>query len=295
MRRLLVVSHPAVVPVNQLVYAELQQRGWEIVLVTPKTWRHEFAATPFAAEPLPELAGSFVPIARVLVGRPQRHFYLARPVTDVRRWRPNVVFVEQEAFSLAAFQWGSAAARVGVPFGVQAAENLDRHLPAPVRLMRDFVLRRAAFVAARTPAAANLVVKWGFSGRVEVAPHAVPAWPVPEHHRTGDTFTVGFAGRLTSAKGLDDLVGAVQRLRAPVRLLLVGDGDLRSDLVRTSVVERHDRCAHRRQPRRHGERLCRDGCARAALADDAPVGGAVRTGARGGALVRRPGRRLVVG
>jgi glycosyltransferase involved in cell wall biosynthesis len=43
-------------------------------------------------------------------------------------------------------------------------------------------------------------------------------------------FTVGYAGRLVESKGLMDLLGAVRDLHAPVRLLLIGDGELRSQL-----------------------------------------------------------------
>lgn len=47
-----------------------------------------------------------------------------------------------------------------------------------------------------------------------------------------DEFTVLFVGRLDAGKGLSELVDAVARLResTPARLLLVGDGTLRSDL-----------------------------------------------------------------
>ena len=38
--RLLVVSHPAVVGVNQEVYRELRRRGWDVTIVVPSRWRH---------------------------------------------------------------------------------------------------------------------------------------------------------------------------------------------------------------------------------------------------------------
>ena len=37
--RLLVVSHPAVVSVNQVPYRELASRGWEVTIVVPDRWR----------------------------------------------------------------------------------------------------------------------------------------------------------------------------------------------------------------------------------------------------------------
>ena len=64
-------------------------------------------------------------------GRPQRHLYVARCASICREPRPDVGFVEAEAYSLAASQWRLAFNRTGVPFGVQCAENIDRSLPAP--------------------------------------------------------------------------------------------------------------------------------------------------------------------
>jgi glycosyltransferase involved in cell wall biosynthesis len=227
-RRLLVVSHPCVVPVNQSVYAELQRRGWEIAIVVPSRWRHEYSTSDFAPSPLPGLERSLRPLPVALPGRPQRHAYLARPSKVIRDFRPDVVFAEQEPFSVAALQWGTAAARAGIPFGVQAAENLDRPFSPAARAIRRWILPGAAFVAARSPAAARLAVAWGARGSVEFAPHAVPTWrgSVSRERADSTPFTVGYAGRLVPEKGIDDLLAAIGRLDAPVRLLVAGGGPL---------------------------------------------------------------------
>ena len=189
------------------------------------------------------------PTPVALAGRPQRHFYLTRCHALSTGARPDVAFVEAEPYSLSATQWGQVFTRQGIPFGVQCAENIDRALPLPVRALRSRVLRRAAFVAARSDSAARLARAWGASGEVALAPHAVPEWePAP---RAGDAerlcsagptrhpdapreaerpFTIGYAGRLVESKGLTDLLAAVRMLEAPVELLLIGDGELRAQL-----------------------------------------------------------------
>jgi glycosyltransferase involved in cell wall biosynthesis len=52
----------------------------------------------------------------------------------------------------------------------------------------------------------------------------------------GRAFTVGFAGRLTEEKGVQDLIRAVGLIAPPVRLLFVGDGPLR-DAVNGTALE----------------------------------------------------------
>lgn len=251
-RQLTVVSHPCVVPVNQLVYAALQERGWDVSLVVPNRWRHEYSAVTVRPRALPELASRLSALPVLLAGRPQRHFYLTRPGSLLKARRPAALFCEAEAFSLAAFQWGSAAQRLGIPFGVQAAENLDRSLPAPAREIQRWVLRHAAFVFARSPAAARRVHRLGARGVVELVPHAVPAWPDVPRQRP-NTFTVGFAGRLVPEKGVVDLLDAYAMMRSPARLLLVGDGVLRDTAALRPGVEVRTSCSHDDMPAAYAE------------------------------------------
>lgn len=223
------VSHPNVVTLNQEVYAELLGMGWDVICVVPSTWKDAYRPQGFRPRALEALEGRvrFLPVA--FGGEPQRHFYLASPTRVIRELRPDASFVEQEPFSVPALQWGSALGRAGVPFGLQADENLDRPFPWPAYAIRRTLLPRAACIAARSPRAGRLMRQWGATGRIEVVPHTVPRWT--EVARGGDlTFTVGFAGRLVPEKGLDDLVEAVGRLDGPVRLLLIGDGPMRQDL-----------------------------------------------------------------
>ena len=226
------MSHPAVVGVNQEPYRELAARGWEVSLVVPSRWRHAFASGTVRPHPIEGLEGALRPVPVAMAGSPQRHFYLARCGRLLAREKPQVVFLEEESFSLAASQWGRVCAARGLPFGVQCAENIDRSLPAPVRAMRGRVLERAAFVATRSNSAAELARAWGARGEVRFTPHAIPTWesppdssPLPAPRER--PFTVGYAGRLAESKGLADLLAAVRMLSAPVELLLVGDGALR--------------------------------------------------------------------
>lgn len=228
-RRLLVVSHPAVVAVNQEVYRELDRRGWHVEIVLPSRWRSEYSQKGMQPQVLEGLESALRPTAVALRGYPQRHFYLCSCRSLAARSHPDVAFVEAEPFAIAATQWGRALSRLGIPFGVQCAENIDRRLPLPVRLMRSRVLGDAAFVAARSDSATRLARAWGANGEVRLAPHAVPAWERAPRASSG-AFTVGYAGRLVPSKGLGDLLTAVRGLDAPVELLLIGDGELRAQL-----------------------------------------------------------------
>lgn len=231
-RRLLAVSHACVVPANQSVFGTLAQLDWRVDLVVPARWSHEYASKAFRAGTLPDLQGRIHPSPVALSGQPQRHFY--RPDAPGRLLHdigPDVALLEEETFSIAALQWAVACRRQGIPFGVQAAENLDRPLPRPARLCRAWTLRHAAFVAARSPTAKRLAERWGARGVVEVIPHAVPGWSTSAVPIRRNEFTIGFAGRLVPEKGLLDLVRAARQLGSGARVLLAGDGPQRAELA----------------------------------------------------------------
>ena len=233
-RTVVVVGHPNVVPHNQLVYLRLAELGWDVKLLVPNRWVDEYSPRGFTPQPVDGFRGTFV---RVRVGNPgpyQRHLYITRPSRWLKRWRPAAVFLEQEPFSIPALQWGSACERLGIPWGLQGDENLDRPFPWPARVIRRWTMPRADYFAARSPTAAGMLERWGARAPIAVVPHTNPEWrPLPpvSHNR----FTIGFAGRLVELKGIEDLLEAGRRLDFPYRLLVVGDGALRSEVERVDL------------------------------------------------------------
>lgn len=227
--RLLVISHPSVLAINQLPYAGLLEHGWEPFIVAPAQWRHEYAADRFPPEVLPQLAGRVVGRRVVLDGRVQRHFYLTDVSRLIKQVRPDVAFVEQEPTSAAGFQWSLALGRAGVPFGLQCAENLERPWPLSAKVFRRATLARTAFVAARSPAAARIVQMSRSDVPAPVIPHHLAPWSAPEA-RDHDEFVVGFAGRLVPEKGLFTLIDAAAGIDGVV-IRLVGNGPMKAALV----------------------------------------------------------------
>lgn len=235
-RSVLVVSHPNVVPHNQIVYTRLSAHGWDVHLVVPNRWVDDYTPEGWAPVAHPTFTGTF---CRVRVARPgaiQRHVYVTRPTLWLRRYRPAALFLEQEPYSVPTLQWGFAAQKLGLPWGIQADDNLDRPLPAPARAIRSWAMPRADFIAARSPSAAQMMRRWGAHGKVAVVPHTIPEWERPKRAERSERFTIGFAGRLVEAKGIRDLLAAAALLQFPFRLLMIGDGPLRAEVESTELV-----------------------------------------------------------
>ena len=210
----------------------MAQDGCSLAIGVPARWRSEFHGGSFAPEPLHGLEQALFTLPVLFPGRPQRHLYLVNPRSTLKAYRPSTLFIEAEAFSFSALQWGAAARSLRIPFGVQAAENLDRPLPAPVVAYRRWLLAEARFVAARSPTAAERARAWGARGEVVLLPHAVPLWNLSR--TPSAVFTIGYAGRLVPEKGISDLVDAFLRMTVPAELVLFGDGPLRPGIERDS-------------------------------------------------------------
>ena len=220
------VSHACVLESNQSIYASLETFA-ELTLIVPRRWRDELRPRRYPAQRHPNFDGTIVRVPTWGVGRPQRHVALTGAVRALRRARSQFLLVEEEPFSLAALYWTWAARRLGVPYAVQVAENLPRSLPRFFPSMVRRVLAHASFVMARSPAALEQARLWGYTGADSVVAHSVPM--ILAAKTATPSNVVGFVGRLTSAKGVDDLVAALQAHRQ-LRLRVAGDGPLRERL-----------------------------------------------------------------
>lgn len=243
-----VVSHAAVVPINQEPFAALAEAGADVVVFAPRRLRTDVrgriefrALDPFPGRvvALPVILGGY---RRALGGQRGIHLILYRGLAGaVAAARPDIVYAEEEPWSLAALQVARLSARLGVPFVVHANQNVAKRLPPPFEGIRRAVLSRAAGATVRNAAAAELLRSGGFAAPICPFPHAVD----PARYRVsppalgleGPVF--GFVGRLVPEKGVLEYLRAVAAVRQRISrgsALVVGDGPL-SDEAR-ALAER---------------------------------------------------------
>lgn len=245
--RLLVLSHAAVLAANQDLYARLvRAHGIDLTLVAPARWRSDLHG-PLQLEVTPALAGRVVGAAVLCPGHRALHWYV-RGLPDMRPRPPQVVYVDEEPWSLAALQALLLARRARARLVVATKQNVARRLPPPFAQVRRLVLRHAAAVLALTGEVAAVVRAQGYGGPLHVIPHGVAldqfapqpaararlraAWGVPPA-----AYLAGYAGRFLPVKGLSFLIAAAARLCAaatgppPVSLVLAGEGPERPRLA----------------------------------------------------------------
>jgi len=243
--RVLVISHAAVIPENQAPYCEMERlEGMELALIVPRAWRASvggrktFVRHERLQAPVVERKVRFS-------GHINLHYYpgLWLPALP---FLPDVVYADEDAHSLAAYQALRIAQTTRAAFVFKSNQSIAKVYPPPFRWTEGTVLREADGAIAIAPACAEVLREKGFGAAIDVIGHGVD----PEVFRPRDQrelrtklglegLVVGTMGRLSPEKGVRDLVEAWASLEAAGRpcLLIVGDGAQRRQLeARTASV-----------------------------------------------------------
>lgn len=249
--RLAVISHACVVDVNQRLFKQLcaTHPDVELLMIAPQRWRASTGSTVdysqvedagFTSRPLP-VVGS---------GQISLHVYrgLARAL---HQFAPDIVYLDEEPYSLPAWQTLRICRPAGYALCFMSAQNQVKRFPWPFSRVERMVL---AYADLAVPPAADIVGVLrtkGFDGEIVVIPHFVdtdlfqPLDRSDLKRELGLRGTViGYLGRLTPEKGLDDLREAAEMLwadGADPSVLLVGGGAMSDELREWSREHRPGR------------------------------------------------------
>jgi glycosyltransferase involved in cell wall biosynthesis len=233
---LLVVSHPCTTPINQQIYAELeQQTGWKISLIIPDQWKDEFGNV-LEGGVWPGLQASIEKVPVWKNGQIILHVYKRDWTTFFKKHAFDVVFVQNEPYALATAQicWANART-LKVPFGFHSCQNILKQYPPPFGWLESMVYRKSAFALPITEAVDEVLRAKKFRGSSEVC--ALPLDPKiyrprgPEGDRqliprADDEVVIGYVGRVIEPKGLRTLATALSSLRdLRWKLVVIGKGD----------------------------------------------------------------------
>jgi glycosyltransferase involved in cell wall biosynthesis/GT2 family glycosyltransferase len=231
--KVLRVSHSAVVDAWRDRERELRALGFEVRTVSARTWAEggrDVRLEPRADEP----------VVGVRTWGSHPALFLYGPVGLWRALRGgwDVLDIHEEPYALATVEV-LVLARLRDrldhrrrPYLVYTAQNVAKRHPWPFRRFETAVLRGAAGLVACNTQAGRIARQRGLRGRLAVVPLGVDRsrFPAVAHdERAHDGVVVGYAGRLTAAKGVDTVVEAIAGDRQ-MRLRVAGDGPERAAL-----------------------------------------------------------------
>ncbi|MBD2848689.1 glycosyltransferase family 4 protein, partial [Paenibacillus sp. IB182496] len=268
--RILAVSHPCTTDVNQQFYAELEALGHEVHVLVPANLRTAYAPDGVQVKRWPAYAGTLEQRRVFASGSVPLHGYLTPLRPLMRRYAPEVLFVEEEPYAVSA--WQAMRASRGLPMTrvVYSAQNIRKSYPPPFRWMEQYVLRAADAAAVVSEDVGAVLRAKQYSGRLLPFPLGVDTGqfrPLPETRArrraelgAGDELVVGYVGRFVEEKGIRVLCAAAEQLAAQpagqlgapsCRFLFVGGGPLLGEL--RELERRHPRAVTVREGVSHGE------------------------------------------
>lgn len=235
-RRVTVVWHGAMTAESRLPFQTLQEEGWEITLIAPATWR---LYVPYPQRYVPEKHETFraVPLPvyadwhGVIFGYKKIHKALNESC-------PDLLLVYEEPYSRVAFQLMRWSVARNIPLVVQTCQDLLKRYPPPFCWMEQAVLRHTSVGLGLNRTCLDVLKQKGYEGPSLVVPSGVDVAryqdstvePMFKKSTGQSEFRIGYVGRLSSEKGVDTILTALQMLPENVELVVAGDGPERTRL-----------------------------------------------------------------
>jgi glycosyltransferase involved in cell wall biosynthesis len=231
--KVLFVSHAYVVGVNQGKLNEIaRQENIKVGLLAPNNWKAlEWDRLIPLETPYSHIRTYSAAV--MFSGRVGAHLYPPWVIWKVLQdFQPDIIQIEEEVFSICAFEVAILARITNKPIVIFGWENQLRQLSLPRWQICKFVLNSARAIISGNQDGANVMEKWNYRGLLEVMPQMgvdpeffAPFTKSPPTNTS--TFQIGFLGRIAHSKGIDLIFRAVAQLRDSginSQIILCGSG-----------------------------------------------------------------------
>lgn len=235
--RVLLTSHAYTAEANLAkveALARLPDMGLSVI--APRVW-HDYLRT-VRMESRDARAVQLLTLPVLFSGRSNAFVYSPLSLWKaLESFRPDLLHIEQEPYSLAALEFLLLARMAHVrAVSLFSWDNIDRAWGYPKTAIERFVLSRLSLIVAGSSGAERRLRRQGFRGPVRIMPlvGVDPELFRPRDRVPPRPFTVGFVGRLVPEKGIGDLLRAFALLPRESRLVIVGRGELEPFILRRS-------------------------------------------------------------
>ena len=242
--KILIIGHTYTARVNRGKLYELAKYGdVKITVITPKIWPGDLLTEKSTG--LNQGNIEILSLRAKYEGRGARYFYFPNIMISINRIKPDIIHVEEGAGAICYFQ-----ALVMKKLFVPKAKTLfftwmnlrNRSRKPWTRFIERYNLRNSDYAIVGNEDGKQILLEKGFQKPIK----ALPQLGInPDIYCKIDTsslnkrlglnyFVIGFAGRLVKEKGLIILISALSKIQGEYKLLLIGRGDLKDEIIRLS-------------------------------------------------------------
>ncbi len=234
--KIFAVSHACVTDVNQQLYVELNRIGNNnVTLCVPQNWRSEYSNDVVVPGKLSNVDFPVLTLPVGLPGNINLHFYRRSARHCLHTTRPDVMFIDEEPWSIATAQWLRLCRREGIPAVVYTMQNIYKKYPFPFNLLEQGCYSTSQSIPVLNNEARDVLKRKGFNGDTPYLPLGcdLSLFHPDRTNRASipdlNGVVLGYMGRLVPDKGVDTLIeaAAILRTRDPLAkftLLIVGAG-----------------------------------------------------------------------
>jgi len=243
--KIAVVSHSCVVAINRKIYFELAKfRDIELTLFAPSYWKSDIRMKIERADESEGEKGRIIYINPYFAGNGSLYFYEYRFKKELRAIKPDIIFIDEEPWSLSALQtvYFSSIFKPLILFYTK--QNIYKRYPFPFNQTQKYIFHSAVKGVAVSRECETILRRHGFNKNINLLPHAVDTanFCRKESNKLRGQmglkgFIFGYIGRLTREKGLLTLLEASYILKndksinkEDFKILIVGDGYLKNEM-----------------------------------------------------------------
>jgi glycosyltransferase involved in cell wall biosynthesis len=212
--------------------------GVRVGVITPRLWKSRGWGKTFRVDYTSAQVTTF-PVRTVLNGWEGAYsFDPFEVLSAIRRFKPDIIQVEQEVFAVSSLEMSLLKPFHRCPLLFFGWENMEwqRPLASLRRETSQIVLKSASGIVCGNRGNETLIRTWGYRGPTWVLPQFGVSTdlfsPVPRSHQERE-FTIAFAGRLISEKGVDLILKALAGLKQKglgANLVICGSGPVQAEL-----------------------------------------------------------------
>lgn len=242
--KVLFTWHASVERSYRRLFEELVSLGADIRLIAPSRWT-EAGRMQYFQRKGTENYGTAA-LSTAFTDHIRAFFYpnVYRIVKEMRGFRPDIIHIMEEPFSLAAYEM----MRLQTLFAPRAKtvlfsfENIDVVQKPPYSFFQSFNIRHSGSMIVVPAESAALWRGRGFTGNIAKIPLGIdtelykkmPARPYASRRASGE-FKAGYAGRVVKEKGIETVIEALGILMGGKKncsLHIAGDGDNKEAVLR---------------------------------------------------------------
>ncbi len=225
--KIMYIWHAAVEKEYRKLLYEMVHQGHELYLVTSHRWTESSQDQKWENEGVEPRGFHAFPFKVMFRNHIRSFFFLnfIRMIALLKKVKPDVIYLKEEPYSIAAFQW-TLLAQIFLPqvkILVESDENLDVSHPGIYCWMEKKVFGRIDGIASVPTAGLKLYQKRGFLGEQFKTSyfvndnifHPVEKKRISKYFSeiSNENLALGYVGRITEEKGLDTLLEAVSLLK----------------------------------------------------------------------------------